>query len=372
MHKSIALFAGDGAGRDQLRVVRCVLEAVAARFGHQLSLIDALFGAAAQARRGHALPEETRLLARDVDALFIAFACDAVPRSYPDADAINARRAATARATSHLALDLDAGATLRPVHAYPSSSDIAALRPELARAVDLLVVHPPAAPSPQRDALFDVERARRSAITAFQMAQRRRRRLTCVDRGPSDSAGPSWRSVVDDLARRFADVRVDHLAFDDAGRRLLEHPRRFDVIVTSALLGELLGDQAALLAGSLGLQGTATVGGRTDLYAPTRAETILDDGDGPRVINPVGSVAAVALCLEHSLGMPDEARAVSDAIQGVLALGYYTADLRFHVPRHQRGLVDTRGMRQLLCHYITHGHSHDDAQRGEDARGLSS
>jgi 3-isopropylmalate dehydrogenase len=173
---------------------------------------------------------------------------------------------------------------------------------------------------------YSASEIERVARVAFQAAQTRRGKVTSVDKANILETSQLWREVVTRVARDFPDVKLDHLLVDTCAMLLVTDPRRFDVILTENLFGDILSDEAAVLTGSLGMLPSATLGGTVDLYEPVHGTA--PDLAGRDVANPIGAIATVALLLRHTAGRETEAAAIEDAIRDVLDKGSRTADLK--------------------------------------------
>jgi 3-isopropylmalate dehydrogenase len=317
-----------------------VLDAVATRDGFTVEWLDIVAGGAAIDAYGVALRTE------DLDAVA---ACDAVllgavggPR-WDDPDA----RVRPEQALFALRGGLELFANLRPVKVDPTLIDSSPVRPELLDSVDMLIVRELTSglyfgrPSEQRDTpegrvgidtLWYTEgEIRRVVRLAFELAGGRRRRLTSVDKANVLATSRLWRKVVDETRPEFPDVEVNHQLVDSCAMLLIRKPTQFDVLVTENLFGDILSDEAAVLAGSLGMLPSASVGerrtahGRFGLYEPIHGSA--PDIAGKDLANPLGTVLSAAMLLRWSLGLESAAADVEAAVGAAIADGYRTADL---------------------------------------------
>jgi 3-isopropylmalate dehydrogenase len=172
---------------------------------------------------------------------------------------------------------------------------------------------------------YSAEEVERIAHVAFGLALKRRRRVTSVDKANVLETSQLWREVVTRVARQYPQASCDHLYVDTCAMQLVTNPRRFDVLLTENMFGDILSDEAAALNGSLGVLASATVGGGVDLYEPVHGSA--PDIAGTGKANPLGAIASAALLLRHTAGLEAEAAAVEGAIHEVLDWGYRTADL---------------------------------------------
>jgi 3-isopropylmalate dehydrogenase len=173
---------------------------------------------------------------------------------------------------------------------------------------------------------YSAPEVERVARVAFMAAQHRRRRLTSVDKANVLETSQLWRQIVSLVARDYPDVTLDHLYVDACAMHLITTPKRFDVIVTENLFGDILSDEAAVITGSLGMLGSATIGGAVGLYEPVHGSA--PDIAGRGIANPFGAIASAAMLLRHSAKLEQEARAIEVAIRTVLDAGHRTPDIK--------------------------------------------
>jgi 3-isopropylmalate dehydrogenase len=231
-------------------------------------------------------------------------------------------------------------ANLRPVHVYPDLVDASPLRPELLQGVDLVVVRELTAgiyfgergeADQQTDVAYDTMRytadeIERIARLAFQLAERRRRKLTLVDKANVLATSRLWRRVVQEVANEMPWVSFEAILVDAMTMHLIRRPADFDVILTANMFGDILSDEASVLAGSMGMLPSASLGqGRNGLYEPIHGSA--PDIVGQGIANPLATILSVALLLRHSLGLEAEATDVEAAVEQVLSAGYRTADI---------------------------------------------
>ncbi|HYK96203.1 MAG TPA: 3-isopropylmalate dehydrogenase [Candidatus Dormibacteraeota bacterium] len=336
----IASIGGDGVGPEVVAAARSVLDAVAARDGFAIQWLDVMAGGAAIDAYGAALRPE------DLDAVA---ACDAVllgavggPR-WDDPDAM----VRPEQALFALRGGLELFANLRPVTVLPALVPASPIRPEVLEGVDLLIVRELTSglyfgrPSEQRDTpegrvgidtLWYTEgEIRRVVRLAFELAQGRRGRLTSVDKANVLSTSRLWRKVVDEIRGDYPGVEVNHQLVDSCAMLLVRRPASFDVLVTENLFGDILSDEAAVLAGSLGMLPSASVGerrtehGRFGLYEPIHGSA--PDIAGRDLANPAGTILSAAMLLRWSLALEAAAASVEAAVGAAIDDGYRTADL---------------------------------------------
>ncbi|MCG8467260.1 MAG: 3-isopropylmalate dehydrogenase [Gemmatimonadetes bacterium] len=328
----VAALPGDGIGPEVTRAALEVLHLVATVGGHELRVTEWPIGwAAIEAGRGP-LPDETRDACRAAPAVLVGAVGD--PRA-------GDRPLAERPVTGLLALRRALGCfvNVRPARVSEGHLRFSALRAERARGVDLVFVRelagglyygePRALDGAEGRAWntlrYEAEEIERIARFAFETARARRGRLTSVDKANVLETFRLWRATVDRVATDFPDVELEHMLIDRAAMELMVRPAQFDTVLTSNLLGDILSDQAAGVVGSLGLLGSASLGGESDLYEPVHGSA--PDLVGTDRANPIGAIASVALMLRHTFDLVEEAALIERAIDAVLAAGHHTADL---------------------------------------------
>jgi 3-isopropylmalate dehydrogenase len=328
----IAVLAGDGIGGEVTAEAVRVLGAVAARFGHDFEFQSALLGGAAIDATGEALPAATLTVARRADAILLG-AVGGPKWSAPEAPVRPEQGLLQLRKT------LGLFANLRPVVPHPAVLDASPIKAELLRGVDIMVVREltggiyfgdktrtaTEATDLCRYTVTEVERVVRLAA---ELARGRRRKLTSIDKANVLETSRLWRSVVERVVPdEFPDVQFEHMLVDSAAMHLLRRPRDFDVIVTENMFGDILTDEASMLAGSLGSLPSASIGNarRGGVFEPIHGSA--PDIAGRGIANPYGAISSAALLLRYSLEMETEARAVEAAVSRAIESGALPADL---------------------------------------------
>ena len=340
MQVTIAVVAGDGIGPEVVGQGVRALEAIERMYGHTFTLEHGLIGGAAIDATGQPLPDDTLALCDRADA--ILFGAVGGPDWSDPTAAVRPEQSLLALRKRYSLF-----ANLRPVVTYPALAAHSPLRPDLLRDVDILVVRELTGGIyyGQRREMDDsgvasdemrytVEEVERVARVAFEAARVRRKRVISVDKANVLASSRLWRRVVEDVAAQYPDVTLEHVLVDACAVRLLRRPAHFDVLLTSNMFGDILSDEASVLAGSLGMLPSASLGegpvpsegeGHKGLYEPIHGSA--PDIAGQGIANPIGTLLSCALLLRHSLGLEAEARALEAAVAQTLEDGHRTADI---------------------------------------------
>jgi 3-isopropylmalate dehydrogenase len=332
MKALIAVLPGDGIGTEVTAEAVRALQAIAGRFEHRFEFQDALIGGCAIDATGHALPPATLALAQQADAILLGAVggpkwSDPYATVRPEQGLLQLRKA------------LGLFANLRPVAPHPKLLDASPLKPELLHGVDIMVVREltggiyfgektrtaTEASDLCRYRLGEIQRVVRLAA---ELARARRRKLTSVDKANVLETSRLWRATVDLLMpAEFPDVAYEHMLVDSAAMHLLRRPKDFDVIVTENMFGDILTDEASMLAGSMGLLPSASLGSgaKGGLFEPIHGSA--PDIAGKGLANPFAAILSAALLLRYSLKLEAEARALEAAVSRAIESGALPADL---------------------------------------------
>ena len=335
MDAAIVLLPGDGVGPEVVQEAVRVLQAVAERHGHSFLFSSYLIGGISIDACGTALTDETLKACLEADAVLLG-AVGGPKWDNPQA---------TVRPEQGL-LSLRKGlgvfANLRPVKVHPALVDASPVKPEKVRGVDLVVVRELTGGlyfgKPQGrekvegntrvvDTLvyYDYE-IRRVVDLAFKLASGRRKKLTSVDKANVLESSRLWRQITVEMSANYPDVKLEHMLVDTAAMRIISNPAGFDVLVTENMFGDILTDEASVLAGSMGMLPSASLGeGRVGLYEPIHGSA--PDIAGKGVANPVGTILSSAMMLRYSLKMESEASEIESAVYETIQKGSRTADL---------------------------------------------
>ena len=341
MDLNVLIVPGDGIGTEVTREAVRVLEHVARKFGHNLNQREALLGGVAIHKTGSPFPEETAKLAVEADATLMGAVGlpefdEVPPEKRPEKGLLGIRQT------------MGVYANLRPVKTYPALIESSPLKNHLVEGTDMIIVRELTGgiyygtprgisgegPEERGVNTMTYTRAEIERVTrmAFELARKRRRKVTSVDKSNVIETSQLWRKVVIEVAKDYADVQLDHLLVDNCAMQLVLNPRRFDVIVTENMFGDILSDEGAVLAGSIGMLPSASIGAKkpsgvwVGLYEPVHGSA--PDIAGQNKANPLGAIGSVAAMLEYSFGLMKEAGAVYKAMEKVLNSGKVTADLR--------------------------------------------
>ena len=338
---NIVVLPGDGIGPEVTRAALAVLDAVGERFGHNFQTQEYLIGGCAIDNYGTALPEDTLAACRTADAVLLGAV------GGPKWDDPNAK-VRPEDGLLGLRKELGLFANLRPVRATSVSMQISPIRPQRLQGVDLMVVRELTGgiyfgqPRGRKiiggevqavdSMVYTESEVRRIADLAFDLAGQRRNKVTSVDKANVLESSRLWREVVNEVAAHYPQVTLEHNLVDAAAMYLISRPQTFDVILAANLFGDILTDEASVLAGSMGLLPSASLGESRNthgyplgLFEPIHGSA--PDIAGKNIANPVGAILSAALLLRHSLGFEAGAEIVEDAVEKALSNGIVTIDL---------------------------------------------
>lgn len=326
----VVLLPGDGIGPEVTAQAVRVLNAVAELTGTSILTETHLIGGAAIRECGTPFPEETRAECTTADAVLLGAVGapefdDLLPENRPEMGLLLLRKA------------LGGFANLRPSRAFDALIDASPLRREIFAGTDMLIVRellgglyfgqPRAIGDDEafNTMRYSVSEIERVARVAFESARGRNKRLTSVDKANVLETSRLWRETVNRVAADYPEIELEHLFVDACAMHLVTNPRRFDVILTENLFGDILSDEAAVLTGSLGMLASATIGGDVDLYEPVHGSA--PDIAGKNIANPLGAIASVAMMFRYTAKDNAAADLIENAIDRVLSDGHRTADI---------------------------------------------
>jgi 3-isopropylmalate dehydrogenase len=341
LNLNILVLPGDGIGQEVTREAVKVLRHVAEKWHHTLRLTEGLLGGVAIHKTGTPFPKETEQAAVSVDATLLGAVGlpefdEAPPEKRPERGLLGIRKA------------MGVYANLRPVRTYKALINSSPLKNEIIEGTDMIIVREltggiyygtprgitgtGAEERAVNTMVYTRREIERVSRMAFQLARGRRKKVTSVDKSNVLENSQLWRRVVVEIAAEYPDIELDHLLVDNCAMQLVLNPKRFDVVLTENLFGDILSDEGAVLAGSIGMLPSASIGDKkpsgawTGLYEPVHGSA--PDIAGQNKANPLGAIGSVAAMLDYSFGLKQESAAVNHAIERILSAATVTADLK--------------------------------------------
>ena len=335
MKLKVLITAGDGIGPEVMKEAVGVLQDVMDRGGHTLELDHKRIGGVAIVQDGTPLPEETVKAALDSDAVFLGAVggneFNAMsPDKRPEAGLLGIRAV------------LGGFANLRPAFAFKETCVNSPLRPELIDGADIMFVREllgglyygqPRGYDPVKGVglntmIYTKDEVARVARVAFQLAQKRRKKLCSVDKANVLEVSQLWRAVVIEVAKDYPDVELEHQYIDAMTMHIMNRPKDFDVVVTENTFGDILSDESSVITGSLGMLPSATIGGKINLYEPIHGSA--PNSAGKNRANPIATILSAAMLLRYTANLEEEAVLIEKAVRRTLENGFRTRDLVRH------------------------------------------
>src|SRR5271170_2123160 len=328
----ILILAGDGIGPEVTQQAMHVLRSVADFGGYDFQFREMLIGGVAIKQHGSPLPTATLDAALESDSVLLGAVGgnefnQLPPDRRPEAGLLGLRQA------------LGGFANLRPSFAWPALASNSPLKPEVVEGADILFVREllgglyfgePRQWDREHNSAWNTMRYTRDEVirvarVAFELAAKRRNKVTSVDKANVLEVSQLWRATVTEVAQQYPNVTLEHQLVDSMAMHIMNIPRNFDVVLTENLFGDILSDEAGVITGSLGMLPSATIGGAVNLYEPVHGSA--PDIAGKGIANPLGAILTAAMVLRHSANLEQDAQAVELAVRKVLEQGYRTADI---------------------------------------------
>ncbi|TCV19043.1 3-isopropylmalate dehydrogenase [Sphingobacterium alimentarium] len=332
MKKNILIIPGDGIGQEVTTWGKQVLEAIATKYNHEFVFEEAIMGHTAIEATGNPLPEETLEKAKASDAILFGAIGHAKYDNDPSA------KVRPEQGLLKIRKELGLYANLRPILLFDELLDASSLKPEVLRGTDILFFRELTgdvyfgekkrnedntfASDLMNYHRYEVERIARKA---YEAARTRGKKLCSVDKANVLETSRLWREVVQELAKEYSDVETEHMFIDNAAMQLVKNPKKFDVVLTANLFGDILTDEASQIAGSMGMLASASIGDSTGFFEPIHGSA--HDIAGQNKANPLASILSAALLLDIAFGLQEEAKAVTTAVADTLKAGWRTGDI---------------------------------------------
>ncbi|KAG4080425.1 hypothetical protein HA402_013883 [Bradysia odoriphaga] len=353
VEKKILVIPGDGIGQEVTAWGQKVLMAIAKNYHHTFTFEEGIMGHVAIEATGDPLPEETLQKARNSDAILFGaighakYDNDPTLKVRPEQGLLKIRK------------ELGLYANLRPIKLFDELLEASSIKPEILRGSDILffreltgdVYFGEKVRTADRNTASDLMiyhryEVERIARKAYEAARTRRKKLCSVDKANVLEASRLWREVVQEVAKEYPDVETEHMFIDNAAMQLIKDPKRFDVVVTGNLFGDILTDEASQIAGSMGMLASASVGDSTGFFEPIHGSA--HDIAGKGIANPLASILSVALMLDISFGLKTESQRVIKAVEATLRQGFRTMDIaNKHTENHCIMGTDAMGAKVL-------------------------
>ena len=330
--KHIAVVPGDGIGKEVTEVGKKVLEKIAAKYGHTFTFEEALIGHEAIEVTGDPLPQDSLEIMRKSDAVLFGAV------GHPKYDNDPSAKVRPEQGLLKMRKELGLYANLRPIKLFDELLDASSIKPEILRGADILFFREltgdvyfgkreriDGGNTAYDTMIYSKYEVERIARKAFDAAMTRGKKLMSVDKANVLESSRLWRETILEVAKDYPEVELEHQFVDAAAMLLIKDPRRFDVVVTGNLFGDILTDEASQIAGSMGMLASASIGDGTGVYEPIHGSA--HDITGKGFANPMASVLSAALLLDISFGMKEESNDVIAAVDSVLKAGYRTRDI---------------------------------------------
>lgn len=357
MKKNILVIPGDGIGPEVTQWGKAVLEQIAISFDHEFTFDEALMGHAAIEATGNPLPDETLEKAKKSDAILFGAVGHA---KYDNDPSLKVR---PEQGLLKIRKELGLYANLRPILLFDELLNASSIKAHILRGTDILffreltgdVYFGEKIRSEDKNTASDLMiyhkyEVERIAHKAYEAAMQRGKKLCSVDKANVLESSRLWRETVQEIAKQYPEVETQHLFVDNAAMQLIKDPKQFDVVLTANLFGDILTDEASQIAGSMGMLASASIGDGTGFFEPIHGSA--HDITGKDLANPLASILSVALMLEISFGLKEEAQLIISTIDRVLKDGYRTSDIADDSTSPYK-VLGTQDMGKLVLKFIT-------------------
>lgn len=357
MKKTIAVLPGDGVGPEVIEQAIKILTKVGEKTNHEFTFYYGLIGGSAIEKTGNPLPDETLTLCQKADSILFGAIGD------PKYDLGPQAKVRPEQGLLRLRKSLDLFANLRPVKIYPELIDASPLKKEKVIGVDLVVVRELTGgiyfgePRQRRDngntaidtSIYTKQEVMRIAKMAFDLAGKRKKKVTSVDKANVLETSRLWRETVTEIAKEYSDVTLTHMFVDNAAMQLIKNPSQFDVLLTENMFGDILTDEASVIAGSIGLLPSASLGAKHALFEPIHGS--YHKNTGKNIANPIATILSAAMMLRISFGLEKEAKRIENAVEKVIREGFRTKDIATSETLRNK-LCGTKEMGECIAGYL--------------------
>lgn len=335
MKLNIAVLPGDGIGPEIIAQALEVTKAICAKFNHELTYKEALVGAIAIDKTGNPYPQETHDLCMDSDAVLFGAIGDPKYDNNPSA------KVRPEQGLLKMRKELGLYANLRPINTFPSLLHKSPLRPDLVDGADFMCVREltgglyfgrPQGRSEDGNTAYDTcvytrEEIERIVRLAYKLAGQRNKKLTIVDKANVLCSSRLWRQVSQEIEKEFPDIETEYMFVDNAAMQIIQWPKRFDVLVTENLFGDILTDEASVITGSLGMLPSASIGIHTSVFEPIHGS--YPQAAGKNIANPLATILSAALMFEYAFDLKDEGALIRKAVDASMEQKIVTEDIAF-------------------------------------------
>lgn len=332
MKKYITTLPGDGVGPEIIKEAQKVLEIVGTKFNHEFVFENALIGAAAIDKTGNPLPDETLELCKKSDAILFGAVGD------PKYDNDPTLKVRPEQGLLKLRKSLGLYANVRPIQVFEKLKAKSPLKEKILEGVNFVVIREliggiyfgkrgrrKNGTVAYDTCTYSKEEIQRVAKFAFELALKRNKRITVVDKANVLETSRLWRETVGELAKKYPDVAIEYMFVDNAAMQIIKKPSSFDVILTENMFGDILTDEASVITGSIGMLPSASIGEKTSLYEPIHGS--YPKAKGLNTANPIGTILSANMMLEYSFGLVKEARAIENAVEKTIEQDFGTKDI---------------------------------------------